>query len=543
MAGSSRRWWSTVSRFLESEKWAEPQPAAVDHNDAIVRVERSALGCIVECPELVGEVDADPEDCFLLSDHRVLWRAMVNLHSEGIAPDTPLLAAESRVDVAYIAGLVDAGYLLRNFRTYIARIREAAKDRHVRRLAQELTTAGACDRPRLLQQIEKELASVTGKRVTRSFADVEDVLTIPVKSDVPVCRDLLEPGAVTMVVSSPGVGKSFLTMSLAVSVALGGTFLDRQCTPTRVMMFDRENPLRLLQKRLRLIAGGTVANLKVWCGASADPPPMIGDPRILEMAREQRTLFIFDTLTRFHNANENSATGNGDDDAGMRFVTGQARLLANLGSSVLILHHRGKGAARYRGSEEILANVDTAFELVRNGQNGRKLHNFKNRDGEDDFDISISYDFEHGVFTCTDTSLFVECKKPEEVLQTLIERNPGICVNKIAAAAGLRRNRAIRLLQDGEGRLWRSEAGLHRSRIYFPLASGSRSVDEANPENSPEPVPTTLATGSRIDSHCTEPLGALPLVPKTPPLRGEVLDREQMRMISIDLHSVKQDNA
>jgi hypothetical protein len=270
---------------------------------------------------------------------------------------------------------------------------------------------------------------------------------------------------------------------------------------------------------------------------------MIGDPRILAMAREQRTLFTFDTLTRFHNANENSATGNGDDDAGMSFVTGQARVLADLGSSVLILHHRGKGAARYRGSEEILANVDVAFELVRNGQNGRKLHNFKNRDGKDDFEIGISCDFEQGVFACTDAVVFAERTKPEEILQALINQNPGISVNKIAAESGLRRDRAIRLLLDGEGRLWRSEPGPRRSRIYFPPANGSRSIDTASSENSPEPVPTTSATGSRIDSHCTEPFGALPLVPKTPPLRGEGLDRERMRIMSIDLHSAKQDNA
>ena len=42
--------------------------------------------------------------------------------------------------------------------------------------------------------------------MTQSYADVEDVLNIPVVSDVSICRDLLEPSAVTMVVSSPGLG-------------------------------------------------------------------------------------------------------------------------------------------------------------------------------------------------------------------------------------------------------------------------------------------------------------------------------------------------
>src|SRR6266700_3057179 len=180
MVGGSRRWWSTVSRLADCNELQGPIPIDAAENEAAVLIERYALGCVLECPVLLDEVEADLAASFLLSDHRKLWTAMLNLHGEGVVTDVALLFAESRVDVAYIACLVDAGYLLRNFPTYIARIREAAKERHVRRLSLELTTASACDRPRLLQQIEKVLASVAGKRVTRSFADVEDVLSIPV---------------------------------------------------------------------------------------------------------------------------------------------------------------------------------------------------------------------------------------------------------------------------------------------------------------------------------------------------------------------------
>lgn len=481
------------------------EPVTVDDVDSQLAIERSALGCILENPRLIGEAAPDLADCFLLSDHRKMWQAIIDLDGENLVPDVALVSDAGQVDVSYVSGLLFSGYVLANFRTYVGRIRAASEERRFRQLSQELTVADTHARANILQQIEKALAFGTGNHI-RSFEEVEDVLSISTNSDVSICRDLLEPGAITMIVSSPGVGKSFLAMSLAVNVATGGTFLDRACTPLRVMMLDKENPLRLLQKRLRLIAGGAVQGLKLWCGASADPPPMIGDPRLLAIAREQRTLFIFDTLTRFHTANENSATGNGDDDAGMSFVTGQARLLANLGSSVLILHHRGKGVARYRGSEEILANVDIALELVRSSQNGRKLHIFKNRDGKDNFDISISCDFERGVFTCTDAIVVAECKQPEEVLGTLIAQKPGICVNEIAAAGGLRRTRAIQLLQNGEGHLWRSEPGPRRSRIYFPLAIDSQSIRATGSQKGRELVPNFPATGSCTDSQCTEPI-------------------------------------
>jgi hypothetical protein len=438
------------------------------HLDNAVSLEKSMLGCVMEKPELLDEVDPNVVDDLLLSDHRLLLRAMVKLHADGIVPDVLLLADESGVDLAYIADLRFSGCLLGNFHRYVADVRKAAQDRRFRQYAEELTKAGADDRPRILQRMQEVMMAPSGVKVIRKFAEVQDLLNIPVKSDVCICRDLLEPGAVTLLVSSPGVGKSFLGMSLAVNVALGGTFLGRECAATRVLMLDRENPLRLLQKRLRLLAGGPVPNLKVWCGASTDPPPMIGDQRILAMAREERTLFVFDTLTRFHNANENSATGNGDGDAGMSYVTGQARLLADQGSTVLILHHRGKSAARYRGSEEILANVDVAFELERDGKNGRKLHNFKNRDGKDDFDIGIRCDFERGVFTCTDTTGVAERKDSVQVLQAFIQQNPGASTNKIIGASGLRASQASELLRQHEGLLWRCENGPRRARLYFP---------------------------------------------------------------------------
>ena len=106
MAGISCRWWSTVRLRSESAKRSEPNPADVDDYDAMILVERSALGCIVECPALIGEVDVDLGDDFLLAD---LGNALAGNRQSARRwkwPDKPLLSIHSHVDLAYIAGLV-----------------------------------------------------------------------------------------------------------------------------------------------------------------------------------------------------------------------------------------------------------------------------------------------------------------------------------------------------------------------------------------------------------------------------------------------------
>jgi replicative DNA helicase len=123
------------------------------HDDASIAIERCALGCVLERSDLLGNGGEDLESTFLSSDHRAIWRAMVQLHNEGIVIDPPLVSMQSGVDVIYVAGLMYSGYVLENFRTYIARIRGAARERRFRRLADELPNAADSDRSQILEQL------------------------------------------------------------------------------------------------------------------------------------------------------------------------------------------------------------------------------------------------------------------------------------------------------------------------------------------------------------------------------------------------------
>jgi KaiC/GvpD/RAD55 family RecA-like ATPase len=289
------------------------------------------------------------------------------------------------------------------------------------------------------------------------------VLTLPTESVPYLIPDVLVRGAVTLINGDPGVGKSFLALKMAVATALGANFLGFACEQAPCWILDKENPLGLTQQRLKLLAGGSVdPDLKIWGLWLVDQPPMLGDGRLLKMASAEKPLIVFDSLIRFHEADENDASE-------MRTVMAHARALAATGATVLILHHKPKSQeVRYRGSSDILAGVDMAYTLEAD-QGQLKLNRFKNRFGSERL-FTIAADFAAGKFTLTDSDAAVERREDLTVLRDIIGRNPGLSQNKILQIAGLQRTRGHELLTKHTGVLWEMRDGPHSSRLYFPKA-------------------------------------------------------------------------
>jgi hypothetical protein len=96
----------------------------------------------------------------------------------------------------------------------------------------------------------------------------------------------------------------------------------------------------------------------VWGGWVCDPPPGPDSAIIRDYVQQHRPLLIWDSLIDFHDGDEQSAS---ETRAFMKHF----RALANLGATVLILHHTGKTSTSqdYRGSSDIKAAVDMAYCL------------------------------------------------------------------------------------------------------------------------------------------------------------------------------------
>jgi hypothetical protein len=127
-----------------------------------------------------------------------------------------------------------------------------------------------------------------------------------------------------------------------------------------VMYFDEENPQsyvkdRLIKMRFREDDPFKLAH---FTGLKLDDDKDFDAIRG-DIEKFSPALVIFDTLIRFHNCEENSATE-------MAFVMGRLRQLSNLGPTVLTMIHMNKNGelrTRSRGSSDIVGGCDLELSI------------------------------------------------------------------------------------------------------------------------------------------------------------------------------------
>jgi len=178
---------------------------------------------------------------------------------------------------------------------------------------------------------------------------------------------VLPKGGAMLVTGEAGIGKSWLLLSIALSLDTGREWLGRLDTiRSSVLLIDEENSRELLSLRLQKL-GGAESALRFLVGNGV----LIDDPLQFEaidhmLSVEQPDVIVFDSLVRFHSGNENDAQDMGK----------VSRLLNELrrrhGCAVIVIHHRrkpshtGSNDARhaFRGSSEINAFPDVHLDLT-----------------------------------------------------------------------------------------------------------------------------------------------------------------------------------
>ncbi len=277
-----------------------------------------------------------------------------------------------------------------------------------------------------------------------------------------IVEGLIAAGSVVLFAGESGSGKTFLGLLLARGVAGGGAFLGRKCLQRDVLYLDRENPAALLRQRVTLLRIDALENFKLWGAWLPDPPPLIGDERLLMLVRERQPLIIVDSFIRFHQMDENSASG-------MAPVMNALRELANAGAAVVVIHHKPKGdGSQYRGSSDIRAGVDIAYAVSHDADSGlTSFKCFKNRLAPE-FALTLRPELEtSGDFGVVDASgEFVA--KDIALLRDTIAAKPGMVQRELISLTGLGRERAVRLLREHEGKLWHIERGRGRMMQYYP---------------------------------------------------------------------------
>ncbi len=246
--------------------------------------------------------------------------------------------------------------------------------------------------------------------------DTYKALSLPELMDGPTTidwrvKDLIPPKSTGLLAGDSGVGKTWLTLRLALDVALGVPWLGQ--FPTRqgpVLIVDEENADLLLRVRLdkmlkarNLNPAKIPVSFLVGIGVNLSPvkdragilTPTNGFLKLRDTLKAlQPSLVIFDSLTRCHTSNENASNE-------MASVFANVRELVDVtGASLLFTHHIRKGNAsgngdsgqRIRGSSDIRAFADFTL-LVDKTDTGVTVIHDKSRWAErvDPFGVKFAY--------------------------------------------------------------------------------------------------------------------------------------------------------
>jgi hypothetical protein len=180
---------------------------------------------------------------------------------------------------------------------------------------------------------------------------------------------------------------------------------------------------------------------------------------------------VIDTMSAFHNGDENDA-------ALMREFFKGPRKLAELGATVVIIHHDGKAESSkdYRGSSDFKAAVDQAFHVTNLSPDPGRLDRinlrcFKSRFG---FSGSVVYFYAGGRFI-RDQRVDAPARTQADHLTALLRQNPGRTqrdFESLTLKAGIARSATRDFLDNGVlSGVIRRELGANRA-FHYALIGG-----------------------------------------------------------------------
>ena len=177
-----------------------------------------------------------------------------------------------------------------------------------------------------------------------------------------ILEDYLPEGGLVTLAAKPKVGKTTLAYELAVKVARGEPFLDRQTTQGGVLILALEEHPRDVKNRLKELQG-SCDNIFVHGGRLE--PTQYTFAAITQFAKDKGIkLILVDTLAMFWNLRDES-----DPAALTQAVKPLLSLARETGACVMMIHHfrKSEGAEgdEIRGSTALSASVDVALLLYK----------------------------------------------------------------------------------------------------------------------------------------------------------------------------------
>lgn len=178
---------------------------------------------------------------------------------------------------------------------------------------------------------------LTGHKTRIDCVSAADLLAMdipPVEFYVP---DLVIKTGLTGLVAKPKIGKSWLALDLAISVASGGVFLDKQCEKAPVLYLSLEDSYNRLQDRLKKVLGNKPVPPGLSFGIKCKN---LDEGLIQDLQTVKAKLIIIDTLQKIRGQQKRTETLYAYDSREMATLK---EFADRAGKSVVIVHHTRKG--------------------------------------------------------------------------------------------------------------------------------------------------------------------------------------------------------
>ena len=296
----------------------------------------------------------------------------------------------------------------------------------------------------------------------------------------------LLPAGLAICAGKPKVGKSWLSLHLAIAIAAGRPFLGSTAAPGTVLYLALEDHLRRLQSRLTAVLQGDHAPRRLHLHVEW---PALADGALDQLSdwldhHPDAKLVIVDTLAKLR--------GPGPAAKGYRADYAEIAGLKNMadahGVALLLVHHITKSRSddpfeQFAGSVGLTAAADTLLHLSRQRGSDQCILRTTGRDIEEQ---ELALGFHSGRFVTAGAADPEVALSPERRAILDFVRRSGTPVTPLTVSSGLGLpaggTRKIRVLMRGQGVLVRVDGG------YVPAPS-----HQATPATAPGnvlPFPT-----------------------------------------------------